>query len=275
MRIDPNELCAMLSNENQATNLAKVILEDVIPQDRLPKDLPDYIRDAREEMAKRAKQEWLTNLSIVFKYAKFPIEKIFLNQLILDAIANRLPRIIFTLPSPSATTMMEGYRNYQKTVDQIWEKFLEGIGEKDPDAETERVFLEWIRKLNISQQAKDNIIFQYTEGSVLFDYLHLTIQSTIDDLIYHGKAVCPDILIWVPKEPKIKLIVDCDGFIYHSNTYRNSNDGEKDKFLSSNGFRVIRYSCGEIINDPMKTAGELRRYLVKEFQPFARRWDFF
>jgi len=274
MRIEPNEICAILSDEYQATSLIKVNLETVLPQDRLSQVPPDE-RFVREEMTKRAKQEWLTNLSIVFRYAKYPIEKIFLNQLIYNAIATGLPRLIFTLPSPSATSMMERYRNDQKVVDQMWEKFLEDIGEDDPDAETEHFFLECIRKSNISQQAKDNIIFQYTEGSVLFDYLHLTIQSTFDDLKYHGKVICPDILIWVPAEPKIKLFVDCDGFIYHSNTDSKSLDDEKEHFLTSNGFRVLRFSCREIVNDPVRTAEELRKYLITELQPYARRWIYF
>jgi Protein of unknown function (DUF559) len=273
MEIDLKELSAILTDEEQTSYVVRSMLEDALPRDYYPNGLPDYMRTAFQQLATKASQEWLTNLFIVFKYAEFPIEKIFLNQLILNAIKNHVPRIMFTRPFSSANEMMDGYRKSDKIVKQIWESFLEAIGEKTPDARTEQAFLEYIRmSADFSQLAKDNIIGYFTEGYDSYDLIHLTIQTPFDDIFFQDKPIRPDILVWVPSEPKMKLIVDCDGFIYHSNNSTSSNNREKDRILKSYGFKVLRFSCREIIDNPLKTASELLNYIVIEFQPFVRRW---
>jgi hypothetical protein len=157
MEVDLNEVGTILTDEEKTNYVVRSMLESALPKDYYPNGLPDYMRIAFQQLATRAKREWLINLFIVFKYAEFPIEKIFLNQLILNAILNHVPRIMFTKPFSSANEMMERYRTSNKFVNQIWENFLEAIGEKSPDARTEQAFLEYIRRSDISQLAKDKM----------------------------------------------------------------------------------------------------------------------
>lgn len=266
------DLSDLLTNEEKALHLVRDMLESHLPANYYPPNLPDYFRISLEYLVTKAKQEWLTNLYCVFKYAESPIEKIFLNQLILNAIVKHSPRIIFTQPSLSVNTMMKGYRTNYQWVQHLWEEYLKAIGEDSPDAETEQAFVKCIQLSDISQEQKNLIIYNFREAPVENDIIHLTIQSTFDDILLEGKAIRPDILLWVPSDPNIKLIVECDGFGYHTSKSAFSNDRARDRLLLSHGFKVLRFSGREIVNDPIEAAGELLNYLAKEFQPFVRGW---
>ena len=267
------DLSSSLTNEEKTLHLVGGIWESILPKKYYyPPDLPDDFRRSLEHLATEAKMEWLNNVYWVFKYAESPIEKIFLNQLILNAIMKHSPRIIFTQPSPSANTMMKGYRANYQLVQQLWEEWLKEIGEDSPDAETEQAFVKSIQLLDINQRQKDIIIYNFTVLPVVYNIIHLTIQSTFDDILLEGKVIRPDILIWVPSNPNIKLIVECDGFSYHTSKHAFSNDRARDRLLLSHGFKVLRFSGHEITTDPIGIANEMLDYLAKVFQPFVRGW---
>jgi very-short-patch-repair endonuclease len=76
-----------------------------------------------------------------------------------------------------------------------------------------------------------------------------------------GKSVRPDMLIWVPSDESVRIIVECDGFQYHSNKAVFIHDRKRDRVLKSNGYEVLRYSGTEIFTDPVATSADLAEYL--------------
>jgi hypothetical protein len=103
----------------------------------------------------------------------------------------------------------------------------------------------------------------------LFDFVnsfHIMIQPTMK---LKGKTIRPDLAIWVPADPTVKIIVECDGFDYHSDRNAFQRDRIRDRQLMEAGFRVRRYSGSEIYRDPIAAGIELVDYL--QSLPVAQR----
>ena len=93
---------------------------------------------------------------------------------------------------------------------------------------------------------------------------HFTLQTFIEDVKVGDKKVKPDITIWIPENHKFKLVVECDGFQFHSDKETFTKDRRKDRELQRHGYKIHRYSGTEIYNKPLETAFDLCNYLFAE-----------
>lgn len=56
-----------------------------------------------------------------------------------------------------------------------------------------------------------------------------------------------------------KIIIECDGHDYHEKTKEQSkHDKERDRFLTSQGYKILRFSGSEIYNDFERIEKELK-----------------
>ena len=62
---------------------------------------------------------------------------------------------------------------------------------------------------------------------------------------------------------KRKIIVECDGYDFHKTQEQMDVDCARDRFLSLNGYRVIRFSGKEINNNPDACALELKHIIER------------
>ena len=132
------------------------------------------------------------------------------------------------------------------------EEFLEGEvsrGKLDQDGR------DWMKIL----------IFKY-RYLPLADCYHMTIQPKFPSVQIAGKSIRPDIYFWVPNRPEIEIIVECDGFDYHSDKQRFTNDRQRDRALKALGYDVLRFSGSEIYADPAGTSGELAEHLASRIK---------
>ncbi len=68
-------------------------------------------------------------------------------------------------------------------------------------------------------------------------------------------------MLWVPTRPDFKLIVECDGYAYHSDKETFSKDRIRDRVLQQQGYQVFRFSGHEIMQNAMVKANEFVEYL--------------
>lgn len=92
----------------------------------------------------------------------------------------------------------------------------------------------------------------------VFDAFHLTPQAGIK---VDGKAIRADMLIWIPNNEQFKLVVECDGFEFHSSKESFIADRKRERILKANGYNVLRYAGSEIYNNPVGVASDLFEYL--------------
>jgi len=72
---------------------------------------------------------------------------------------------------------------------------------------------------------------------------HLEPQVTIDKYRV-------DFRILFPKNPKLKIIIECDGHNFHEKTKEQAiRDKKRDRNLTKLGFKILRFSGSEIYNN--------------------------
>lgn len=85
------------------------------------------------------------------------------------------------------------------------------------------------------------------------NHLHLCLNPTLSR--EGSKNMRPDGLFFVPSSSRFKpVIVECDGFEFHSSKESFLNDRKRDRLLQSHSYRVLRYSGSEIHADPSGVA---------------------
>ncbi len=195
----------------------------------------------------------------IFAHAESEIEKIFLSSLLLRASIEKLFFFIFTEPLTSPFLQIEELRERCSiAINLIQSRRQVCIGD---------VFQDFINYVYSLEDTEDNklVLIAFVLSYVALNFyekFHISIQSTFPDIKVNGKSIRPDIFIWLPSNPSFKLIVECDGYAYHSDKRSFTNDRNRDRILQMKGFQVFRFSGQEIYHDPVQKSHELYDYLI-------------
>jgi very-short-patch-repair endonuclease len=234
-----------------------------------------YTKDALEEEEQQARREnRLTtrslikiivggNFDIIFKHAQSPIEKIFLCALNWTFAAYAPFHVSFLAPQPRAEGYLPYLRNKHQWVMSQWQAFREETGDED-----------WSVFVNLAEQLyqkseipeeefvsiRTHLMFYHHLN--LYNRYHCMPQPQFESYKVRNRSIRPDLLIWVPSKPAIKIVVECDGYNYHSDKDTFSRDRARDRLLQRHGYQVHRFSGAEIVQDPFGKAEELCDYLI-------------
>jgi very-short-patch-repair endonuclease len=86
-------------------------------------------------------------------------------------------------------------------------------------------------------------------------------KYTVDFLVKHKPYTLPP-----DAEPLHKIIVECDGHEWHEKTKQQAQkDKERDRFLVKHGYKVLRYTGSEIVNNPYKIYFDLDELMAPQF----------
>lgn len=97
-----------------------------------------------------------------------------------------------------------------------------------------------------------------------------------------GRRIRPDFIVCIPTNPECRIVVECDGYMYHSDRESFTNDRKRDRALYRLGWGVRRFSGSEIIATcAKKSAGETCAYeLIEELleryrcgRSWRREWE--
>lgn len=65
-------------------------------------------------------------------------------------------------------------------------------------------------------------------------------------------------------KPGLRMVVECDGHDYHERTKEQAaHDKARDRFMTSQGYVVFRFTGSEIHRDARKCADEIRDFILK------------
>jgi hypothetical protein len=105
---------------------------------------------------------------------------------------------------------------------------------------------------------------------------HVCLQPKFDKFFRDGiGAARADALIWVPANPTVRVIVECDGFDYHQDKKAFNLDRKRDRRFTEKGYTVRRYSGSEIVGGPVSSGVDLYNFLVEKYEygyEYAERW---
>ncbi|MGJ5093185.1 endonuclease domain-containing protein [Bradyrhizobium oligotrophicum] len=200
------------------------------------------------------------NKLAVQHHVRSPIEKLFLHSFILDSIKSR-----------HLISVHWSYGDCEIDVARLRQDLtrfreLEAWFEKERPCKTLDLFLD--QELARGKMSKDEreymnrLVLKY-RYLPLADEFHVTLQPKFKTITVDGSSIRPDIFFWIPNRPETKIIVECDGYEFHSSRDRFTNDRKRDRALKSLGYDVLRFSGREIHKDPVAVAAELADYLIQ------------
>ena len=199
------------------------------------------------------------SIDAIFDFSESPIEKIFLNALHISSLVDAPFLFMFVPPHASANVQVYNGQSFYMKINQMWQDFQEKSGEKD----IYQFLAATQKRSDLSQEAKSRV-----EAFVMLNMVdrhnsyYLSMQARFEGFTIRGKTLRPDLFIWVASKPDFRLVVECDGYAYHSDKSAVSNDSARDRLLQSYGFQVFRFSGSEIVSDPIGKGIELYNYLV-------------
>ena len=254
--------------ENEEKHLINKFRDCVADKNKTKEMVIEFITEAykdikNDDKAAELLKFWsqnnvLRNVEIIFKYSESEIEKIFLNALNLSAFMVSPFLLVFTPKLDSAEEIISNFRkrdNMVMTCKKQYEKFT-----KKRDSKS---FLDWLKQQDMPDEEKKSIemhVMMYHESKLKESY-HVSMQASFKEIKVLGKNIRPDIFIWVPSRPDFKLIVECDGYKYHSDKESFSKDRARDRQLQISNYKVFRFSGTEIFHDPVSKSFELCKYL--------------
>lgn len=197
------------------------------------------------------------NVENVFKYCHSPIERIFLNSFMLLFLKNRMPCLFITSPFNDTETDIADFRIHYKKVDHFIETYKTATNDVDLLNFDQRLREKEKEGKLSSDDVEDILMYENLRKEFEFNSYHITPQAAFPNFKVDNKSIRADFFIWVPNDPNIKIIVECDGFQFHNNKTSFINDKVRDRLFQLNGYRVIRYSGSEIYQDPIKVSSDL------------------
>lgn len=201
------------------------------------------------------------NSDVVFEYSESPIEKIFLNSLTLLFVKNTMLGPWYDQPYSNIPKFLDEFRIAHRNILRLEEEYIKITG--DDEFEHFDSFKE--KQIKTGKFTTEDIeVFNWHRTIVKcfgWDSYRIVIQPKFPDIEVNGKKIRADLLIWKPSDEKFKLVVECDGFKYHSNKESFESDRMRDRRLKQKGYDVIRFSGGEIWRDPVAVSSELFDYL--------------
>lgn len=218
----------------------------------------------KSEPIRQIAEHWLLSSfsrvhAVVEMHSESPIETFFLQTLGALAIGKLGPQYLwFDGPTDNIETLIaEESAGFQSL-----ESFFDEFGPTGPSPND-------IKQMGLSpkeaEELTNHVILHNLTGKASKGY-HVNLQARFPATInVEGKRIRADMVFWKPRDPSIRIVVECDGFAYHKERESFVADRKRDRVLKAHGYDVIRFSGPEIHNDATGVATELLNYLeIKE-----------
>jgi len=258
MTDDPKSILKALRGILQ--DRAKLIdFVDHFIDDAIERGIADEVPEVVEIMRYMAKKNAESNIELAFRHAGSEIEKLFLNALTIASIMKEPAFLTFTPPSKSIEEDLQNLRGNMRELRKMFDLYASKVEQTD--------YKEFAKLVVESGAAPGRTEMEILSQTMMdfglnhANHFHCTLQPRFKTVQVDGKPIRTDLLIWIPFKEEFLLVVECDGFKYHSSEEKFVNDRKRDRALKLKGFEVMRYSGKEIYNDCAGVAIELVSYL--------------
>jgi hypothetical protein len=199
-----------------------------------------------------------------------PIEKAFAGGLLLYFLFHAN---MGALVMPPQTNAKEDSRRIRKgfekrrNIEADWEQHLEdhaedlrGVIPGMEDAHLEENprfdnFDDYVQRLRDDRVLSDedyDLAFKdpiVSQGILGWHAFILSPQAVFPAQAASGGDARVDMYIWCPAQPRLQMIVECDGWKYHGNEKSFTEDRKRDRKLQRLGCDIFRFSGTELYND--------------------------
>ncbi|WP_079501632.1 DUF559 domain-containing protein [Paraburkholderia hospita] len=245
--------------------------------------MADVIEEIRHRNLKLAVDldsfaEWLADATHrAISACESPIEKAFAGGLLLAFLFRADRGLIVTAPllnaEADARHITEALRRRQR-IEFEWGQHIETYEEDlryiNPDMKAEYVaeyplferldeYGAHLRDTGKLTKAEHLLLFEHpivSAGMRAWSAFMLSPQSVFPGLGAGGKDARVDAYIWCPAQPKFRMIVECDGYEFHSPKAQFVGDRQRDRNFQRAGYDVYRFAGTELFSDMKGVADE-------------------
>jgi len=272
-----------------------------------------WIKDTtEEEEEKAARENRLTtrsmitqivesNFAVIYQDSQSFSEKYCLARLNWE-FALHDPFRVFFIPTQGAEEYLTDLKNQHELIMNAWKSFQDETGQQG--AEEYLAFLknQHEQLMNIRDNSQDEtgqqdfedlchaseVLFRASHAHLmyyhrfgLYNKYHFILHPQFQSFKRRNRSIQPDLLIWVPSKPTLKIIVDCNGYESNShNTFLKSlKDRARDRFLQRKGYQVLRFAraeglCNYLIGleEANERQAEKERKTINIFQRLINRF---
>jgi len=257
----PQEFRDMLLDKEQVSTIANLFLTKTLKEAReLSSEEYQIVYPFLELTAKYLIDD---ATKIIFKYAESPIEKIMMSTTLLSLMNTAPLWIIFQPPAPDISSAMKSFRHEYQQCRGFFANYKQVTGKTEFEFLTD---LEDMISQGFATEEDRAILLKHHllyETFGLRNSFHLVVQTSMKDIKIAGKTIRPDMFFWIPSNKNLKILVECDGFQFHSDRNSFSRDRQRDRELQSKGYKVLRFSGQEIYNNPARIGYDLLDYLFR------------
>jgi hypothetical protein len=248
-----NELRSRLLGGKPFLEIAKAFIEGAIEESESSD--PQFREYYRAPVGAIAEENSLE----VARLAQSPIEKTFLHSLFLTFFKNDGLGLLTHRTYKDAPAEIKEFRQLLSR----WKEFFAWFQANRPARSIEEFLDSEVARGALDPEERQSytyFIFRYAYIPMEGSY-HMTLQPRFPNIKIGGKAIRPDIYFWIPSRPQVNIIVECDGYAYHSDKEHFIADRQRDRALKALGYDVWRFSGSEIYSDPVNAPFELAKYL--------------
>jgi hypothetical protein len=199
-------------------------------------------------------------IDLIFRLTESPIERIFINSLVLGFIKADPLNLVIQHSVKNAPKQIREFRERRLKTKEFASWYVNKYGNLTgiEDFLDKEVLRGKMEKYENKYLKRHIVLYEYL---CLEDRFHLILQPGYPNIKVENRTVRPDMLFWVPSDPSVKIVVECDGFEYHSDKVVFIHDRKRDRSLKAAGYEVLRYSGSEIHKDPIGASNDLGKYL--------------
>lgn len=202
-----------------------------------------------------------SNLARIYKYSESPLETAFFASLQFNFLIGAPDQLMIDVPVTE--DIEDNIKRYRSMTESAYQSYLfyKNLPE-DVRPPTYKEFLRhWIDipDSGMTEDGAEYLDQEATHGYQLFEYnsVRVALQPRFSNFYGNGRGIRPDALIWVPSNPKVKILIECDGFEHHGKKEAFTADRQRDRRLSRMGYSIRRYSGSELYHDVMGATSEL------------------
>lgn len=260
---DTQELREMLQDKDELSKVANYFLKATLQEASINENEENKII---YEFAKLGAEHIIDDaIEIIFEYTESPIEKILVSSLLLCAMNTAPLWLVVQPPAPDISSAMKNFRNTYKDCQDTFSQYEKNTGKHLSQILFSDEFDNIKNKVTVTDEDKRVLSrhFALYETLALKSAFHLVIQPGMRDIKISGKTIRPDMFFWIPNDTNLKIVVECDGFKFHSDKDSFTRDRQRDRKLQLKGYKVLRFSGTEIYHNPTQTSYEILDYLFR------------
>ena len=201
-------------------------------------------------------------LDRIIAHSESPLERVFLAALMLG-FTKWEPLGLQWTPKfdTDAPAMLDGYRSDHADMLATLAAYEAETGRKDGLMRMMRDVTADDGTLGADATIMRHVLEEFFET---WDGMHLTIQPKFTNIRVDGRSIRCDALVWIPADPTFKVVLECDGYEYHSDRPRFTTDRRRDRVLAAHGYKVMRFSGAEVFENPIAAATEAYDFLQSQ-----------